>query len=75
MIDVASSTNQNNLPPNWGSLGMVTTTLWIGKTDHLIHQTRQVMPVPAKAPITIVMTQSHENIVVNQKFTPADFAR
>ncbi len=97
----------------------ITSTFWIGKLDHLIHQTQTVMegtsmklpqmsdsdikhilqeqnkPVTPEAiaalrtqleaPLKqvqatvksgkIVFTQTHENIVVNQKFSPADFAQ
>ena len=100
-----------------------TTTFWIGKLDHFIHQTRTVMegtsiklpqfsdaeltnilqqenkPVTPEAIAALrkqleattkqaqavlksgeqsgkmVYTQMHENIVVNQKFSPADFAQ
>ena len=99
-----------------------TTTFWIGKLDHLIHQTQTVMEAASirlpqfsdadlknmlqeqNKPVTpdaiaalrkqleattkqaqavlksgeqsgkMVYTQTHENIVVNQKFSPADFA-
>ena len=99
-----------------------TTTLWIGKLDHLIHQTQIVLEAASitlpqfsdtdlknmlqeqNKPVTpdaiaalrkqleattkqaqavlksdksgaIVFTQTHENIVVNQKFSPADFSQ
>jgi RNA polymerase sigma factor (sigma-70 family) len=96
-----------------------TTTLWIGKLDHLIHQTQTVMegisvtlPQMSDADLKdmlqlqnksvtpqaiaalrtqletplkqaqammksgkIVFTQTHENIVVNQKLSPVDFAQ
>lgn len=105
---------------------LMTTTFWIGKKDHLIHQVRTTIDnssvaIPATSDETInesikafvekqkqlkkpatpemiaawraamraameasskqlqsakdVWTQTHENIVVNQKFLPADFAR
>jgi RNA polymerase sigma factor (sigma-70 family) len=109
---------------------LMTTTFWIGKKDHLIHQVRKTIDnssvaIPATSDETInetinqsikafveqrkqlkkpttpemiaawraamraaieagskqrqsakdVWTETHENIVVNQKFSPADFAR
>ena len=114
-IDPAKFPNQGKLPNNTGKLGTTTTTLWIGKRDHLIHQTRatiegatitppresdsaiktilerQNKPVTPEAIAALrteletamkqaqgakfVLTQTHENISVNQKFSPADFAR
>ena len=100
-------------------MGKTTTTLWIGKQDHLIHQVQTIvegmsitLPLLSDSQIKamverqnkpatpeaiaamrtlletankqaqtmvasgkIVSTQTHENIVVNQKFSPADFAR
>jgi copper oxidase (laccase) domain-containing protein len=98
-----------------GKVGKITTTLWIGKRDHLIHQTRTTMegatitpPQESDSDIRTILerqnrpatpeaiaalrtgleqsmklaqgtkyifTQTHENIVVNPRFTPADFAR
>jgi RNA polymerase sigma factor (sigma-70 family) len=98
-----------------GSLGTTTTTLWIGRQDHLIHKSRTItegmsLKLPPMSddkiktileaqnkPATpeaiaamrtqleammkkaqgakFIFTQTHENIVVNQKFSPADFAR
>jgi RNA polymerase sigma factor (sigma-70 family) len=85
-----------------------TTTLWIGKRDLLLHQTRTIVQehnVPlndseveavlksqnitatpeaiasvkkAMNPLQVlkvISTQTHENIVVNQKLSPADFQR
>ena len=85
-----------------------TTTLWIGKRDSLLHQTRTIveernvplndseveailknqnMPATPEAvasmkkameplqKMKVVSTQTHENIVVNQKFSQADFTR
>jgi outer membrane lipoprotein-sorting protein len=96
------------------NLGTSTTTLWIGKTDHLIHKAKtttagmsvaikftdeslKVQLERQKKPVTpenlaalraemensmaqmknsgFAFTETHENIVVNQKFSPADFAR
>ena len=98
---------------------VATTTFWIGKLDHLIHQTQTVMESASirlpqfsgtdlrnmlqkeNKPVTpeaiaalrtqletttkqaqklmkagnIIFTQTHENIVVNRKFSPADFAQ
>jgi outer membrane lipoprotein-sorting protein/ribosomal protein L31E len=84
-----------------------TKTLWIGKRDYLIHQTRTIVeefnaprsdseikailesqnqPATPEAiasvktamkqvqTMKVVSTQTHENISVNQKFSPADFA-
>jgi outer membrane lipoprotein-sorting protein len=112
--------------PETGKPGTASTTLWIGKGDFLIHQTRTtyVEKVDSSAPATdqaideaikkslelqhqpatpeaiaamrpqmkaimkdvqrtiksgfeagVVTTQTHENIVVNEKLSPADFAR
>ena len=101
--------------PNGRLIGTTMTTLWIGKKDHLIHQTRQTIDSSALAMPTIsdpqikatleklkkpatpeaiaawraqweksmkaaqngtfVFTQTHENISVNKKFSPSDFAR
>jgi RNA polymerase sigma factor (sigma-70 family) len=103
------------LPNNTGKIGTITTTFWIGKRDHLIHQIRNTMEgmsitMPRQSDDNIkeilerqnkpstpeaiaawrtqmeammkqaqgakfVFTETHENIVVNQKFSPADFAR
>ena len=121
VIDPAKLPNKGKIPNNGGKVGTITTTLWIGKHDHLIHQTRTVMEgatialpqaqesdsdiktilerqnkpatpeaiaalrfeleKPMKLALStlnsgkFVFTQTHENIVVNQKFSPADFAR
>jgi outer membrane lipoprotein-sorting protein len=118
ILDTAKLQAEGKLPGNMGKLGTATsiTTLWIGKRDHLIHQTRtsvdsasmtpallsdaaikgileaQNKPATPEAIVSmrtgleaamkqaakigkVVLTQTHENIVVNQKFSPADFAR
>jgi hypothetical protein len=122
VLDPATMPNQGAIPGNMGTLGTITTTLWIGKSDHLIHQiihqTRTTMEGASiaapktsdatikkmlenlKKPVTpeniaatremldasmkkaqsamksgkIVFTQTHENIVVNKKYSAADFA-
>jgi hypothetical protein len=112
--------------PNIGKPGTVSTTLWIGKKDFLIHQSRtkyvekvdentassdqaideaiktslkmqnkpatpeaiaamrpQMKTIMKQVQTTLksgfesglVSTQTHENIVVNEKLSPADFAR
>lgn len=43
VIDPAKLPNKGELPNTTGKVGTVTTTFWIGKQDHLIHQTRQTM--------------------------------
>jgi hypothetical protein len=58
------------------------TTLWIGKTDFLIHQMRDVsvdkalesddVPLPKSEP-TITTIETHSDILVNQKLLPVDF--
>ncbi len=98
-----------------GNLGVTTTTLWIGKQDHLIHKSRTIteglsMNLPPMSddklktmlesqnqPATpeairalrtqmadmmkqmqgakIVLIQTHEHIIANPKFSPADFTR
>ena len=111
-MDLAKSPDKSKFPVNLDGLGLVTTTLWIGKQDHLIHQTRQNMDYTPKPEVIdaqiktmlekmnqpatpeaiaeararlekmmpsgqarkILMTQTHENISVNPKFTMADFA-
>jgi hypothetical protein len=119
VIDPSKLPNKGKLPSNTGKVGTITTTFWIGKRDHLIHQTRTVMegatitlprqsdsdlktilerqnkPATPEAIATLraeleksmkqaqnrlnsgkfVFSQTHENIVVNQKFSPEDFAR
>jgi hypothetical protein len=119
VIDPKKLTSQGKLPNNRGQVGTITTTLWIGKRDHLMHQTRTIMegatitlprqsdadlktilerqnkPATPEAIAALrtqmetmmkqaqsaldsgkyVFTQTHENIVVNQKFSPSDFAR
>jgi RNA polymerase sigma factor (sigma-70 family) len=119
LIDPNILPNRGNLPNNSGGIGTITSTFWIGKQDHLIHQTRQTIegmsvtlprqsddnlktilerqnkPATPEAIAALrkemeaankqaqsalkagnfVFTQTHENIVVNQKFSPADFAR
>ncbi len=118
-IDAANLPKAGKLPNNAGKMGKTTTTLWIGKQDHLIHQVQTIvegmsitLPLLSDSQIKamverqnkpatpeaiaamrtlletankqaqtmvasgkIVSTQTHENIVVNQKFSPADFAR
>jgi hypothetical protein len=112
--------------PDAGKAGTVSATLWIGKQDFLVHQTRtryvekvdenallsdqaideaikkslamQHKPVTPEAIAAmrpqmratmkqvlntlkagfkagVVMTQTHENISVNQKYSPSDFTR
>jgi hypothetical protein len=39
-LDATKLLAEAKLPKNVGSLGITTTTFWIGKRDHLIHQTR-----------------------------------
>ena len=71
-------------------------TIWIGKKDFLIHQTRTVTSAAAMKAMMdeaakshpeaaarmpkmeytdTTSTETHENIVLNPKFSPADFAR
>jgi RNA polymerase sigma factor (sigma-70 family) len=115
VIDPAKLPGQGKLPNTTGKVGTITTTLWIGKRDHLIHQTRTTMesatitpPPESDSDIKIILErqnrpatpeaiaalrtelehslklaqgakyifiQTHENIAVNRRFTPADFAR
>jgi len=115
VIDPAKLPNQGKLPNNTGKVGTIATTFWIGKQDHLIHQTRQMIEgmsvtMPHQSDDNIktileqqnkpatpeaiaawrtqmdammkqaqgakfVFTETHENIIVNQKYSPADFAR
>ena len=115
VIDPANMPDQGKLPKNTGKAGIMTTTLWIGKRDHLIHQARTTMegasitpPYESDAAIktilkrqnkpatpeaivalrteletsmkqaqgkTVVFTQTHENISVNQTFPSSDFSR
>ena len=42
--------------------------LWIGKQDHLVHQIQSSSETP-----DTTMTQTHENISINQKYADADF--
>ena len=113
-IDPSKMPGGGKPPYGMGKVGIITTTLWIGKKDHLIHQVRQTidtasMQIPAMSderikailentqqsatPAAIAafrkqmetsmkkmegakftFTQTHENIVVNQKYPTADFA-
>lgn len=43
VIDPANLPNKGKLPSNTGKMGITTTTLWIGKRDSLIHQTRTTL--------------------------------
>jgi len=51
-------------------------TLWIGKRDFLIHQSRKESINQAKnpEPVNIISTETHSDIVVNQNYLPTDFA-
>ena len=49
--------------------GKLKITLWIGKKDFLIHQIRHVITDE----IITTATETHSDIVVNQKFLPKDF--
>ncbi len=40
VLDAVSLPGQGKLPNKMGKVGTITTTLWIGKRDHLIHQCR-----------------------------------
>jgi len=63
-VELAGSGNNSN------KAGSITTTLWIGKQDHFIHQTQtQFMPQ------SMVFIQTYENISVNQQFSSSDFDR
>ena len=113
-FDPSKSPDGGKLPEGRGTIGKITTTFWIGKQDHLIHQIRRAIDTSALAMASLsdatiksglerinqpatpekiaayrahleavikrtqgsgyVFTQTHENIVVNQKFSPADFA-
>jgi hypothetical protein len=57
VTDPAKSPGQGAWPEGGGKLG-TSTTLWIGKRDHLIHQARTSMAGAS-------FTETHENIVVN----------
>jgi RNA polymerase sigma factor (sigma-70 family) len=120
---VSSVLDFSKIPDNKGKPGTASTTLWIGKSDFLIHQcltkyveqvdssdssdqaideaikkTLQAQNRPATPEAVaamrpqmraimkqvqstiklgfesgVVFTQTHENMVVNQKFSPADF--
>jgi RNA polymerase sigma factor (sigma-70 family) len=114
-LDATKLLAQAKLPKNVGSLGITTTTFWIGKRDHLIHQIRTSMegmsitmphqsddniktilerqdkPATPEAIATwriqmdammkqaqgakFVFTETHENISVNENFSPSDFSR
>ena len=56
-------------------------TLWFGKQDFLIRQVRTVYSIDIKQPDSleirrqiITSTETHSNIVLNQKFSAADFS-
>ena len=118
LAKIIPKADQEKLPMKIDKLGITTTTLWIGKRDHFIHQIQTAVgssgpafprqsdddiktllekahkpATPAavaafrkrmeaaieaamkNAPDSIVCTETHENIVVNKKFSPSDFAR
>jgi hypothetical protein len=49
------------------------TQLWIGKQDYLLRQVRSTMTISGKKPGKMTLTQTHEHILLNQKFSTADF--
>jgi RNA polymerase sigma factor (sigma-70 family) len=109
----SSKIDSTSLPKNMGKVGTTSTTFWIGKRDHFIHQTRASMegmsvalPPQSDANIqailehqnkpatpeaiaawrtqmdamtkqmqgaTSILTQTHENISVNQNYSSVDF--
>ena len=118
VLDAAKLLANVKLPTNTAvrmkNLGITTTTLWIGKRDHLIHQVKtetagmaiamtftdaqlKVQLQRRNKPVTpeslaalrteleqsqaqanksgFIFTETHENIVLNQKLSPSDFAR
>src|ERR1035437_1387372 len=116
IINTSKMRAEGKLPEGMGEMGTATSTtlFWIGKKDHLIHQTqtsvdtasvvlqmsdaaiknmleKQNKPATPEAIAAwrtqmdammkqvqgakYVFTETHENIVVNQKFSPADFTR
>ena len=74
-LDATKLLAQAKSPKNVGNLGITTTTFWIGKRDHLIHQTRA-----SSEGISITMPrQSDDSIKTilerqNKPATPDDIA-
>ena len=65
---VVSTVLKLSTVPEFGkSSATITTMIWIGKRDHLIHKTKEDWSTGS------IFTQIHENIVVNQNFSPTDF--
>jgi len=68
------------LPNNMGNTGNITTRVFIGKKDHLIHQTQTTVEGGSHAGTAfspsgkIVFTETHENISVDKTFAATDFA-
>ncbi len=65
---ISITSDAMNLPNYHYHAGKKATRLWIGKQDCLLHQIQSI----SEAPDTM-MTQTHENISVNEKFSAADF--
>ncbi len=63
---------------NQGNSGTTTNRIWIEKNTRLIRKLEQTWDKPTipsvAAPRRLVSTQTHSQIVANQKFTAADFA-
>jgi hypothetical protein len=53
VLDPATLPNQGKSPDNTVKVGITTTTLWIGRQDHLIHQVRESME-------NVAITSLHE---------------
>jgi hypothetical protein len=74
-INPANLPNQGKLPDNAGKMGKTTTTLWIGRQDYLIHQSKTTLegttinlPVMSDATIKAILDKS------NQPATPEAIA-
>src|ERR1700677_994363 len=74
VLDTAKMRAAAKLPAAAGGQPDVVTTtrIWIGRKDHLIRQVRTAMEMGTEG--KIVSTETHENISVNAKLLPADFA-
>jgi RNA polymerase sigma factor (sigma-70 family) len=69
VIEPDTLRGQGNLPGNRGTAGTATTTHWIGKRDHLIHQTRTSMEGMSLSPPQ--MSDSHIKEILEKQNKPA----
>ncbi len=55
---------------------VITTSLWIGKNDYLVHQAKTIVKHAGFQPeLTTIFMENHGSIIVNKPFDKADFVR